>query len=163
MMCRFAALTVVWLGTLASADTLRWINGAGGSYGDAANWDAGRVPVAADGVVFDLPGTYTVTLPGGSQSVAAVDVVNGVVTLAGPGTLYIPSGEQARHVRVGDGAADATLILLNSRLETSNAPLAIAAHGTMAVRTGASFYSGGGFYGPAGGGPPAGGGGVGPA
>ena len=39
-----------------------WTNSAGGLWTTAANWSLGRVPLAADSVVIDLAGTYTVTL-----------------------------------------------------------------------------------------------------
>lgn len=46
------------------ADTLTWVNPAGGSFTDTANWDMNRVPGRLDLAVIQLSGApYTVTLP----------------------------------------------------------------------------------------------------
>jgi len=60
-MGRTAVLSIVLLAAAAvRADSFRWINAAGGTYADAANWAPLGPPGAADDAVFDAPATYTV-------------------------------------------------------------------------------------------------------
>ncbi|MCW5557614.1 MAG: cadherin-like domain-containing protein [Verrucomicrobiae bacterium] len=47
---------------VAAPAQFRWVNVAGGNWGDPANWSANRVPTAEDDVFIDEPGTYTVTV-----------------------------------------------------------------------------------------------------
>ena len=42
--------------------TVRWVNPAGGAWGDSASWSGGTVPGPLDDVCIDTPGTYRVTL-----------------------------------------------------------------------------------------------------
>ena len=42
--------------------TAHWINSSGGNWNTASNWSTGTVPTAANDVVIDANGTYTVTL-----------------------------------------------------------------------------------------------------
>lgn len=64
----------------AVADDLAWINPAGGSWHNAANWSPARVPGPADTALFTLPGAYTVTL-GNDADAARVRQSGGDVTL----------------------------------------------------------------------------------
>jgi len=47
---------------VAAPAQFRWVNGAGGNWGDPANWSANRVPTADDDVFITEAGTYTVTV-----------------------------------------------------------------------------------------------------
>jgi hypothetical protein len=53
---------LVLTATPALADTVRWINPAGGSFEDSANWDRLSPPGNMDTALFDIAGAYTVTL-----------------------------------------------------------------------------------------------------
>lgn len=64
---------------LASKQTPRWINPAGGAWGSGANWSTEAVPNATTSARFDLNATYAVTL--GKHQVAGVTVQQGDVTL----------------------------------------------------------------------------------
>lgn len=68
-------------------DTVRWMNPAGGGWSVAANWDAGRVPGAADDVVIDLA-SITVTHASGTDAVNSLTVSNGTFNFSG-GTLSV--------------------------------------------------------------------------
>ena len=57
------------------ASTVSWINPAGGSWQDAANWSTGAVPVFTDTVLITRAGSYTVTMGGGSYLTVARLVV----------------------------------------------------------------------------------------
>lgn len=55
-------VTVTIIGTRPLiAEPVFWTNGAGGEFGSAANWSTSTVPGAADQVLIDHAGTYTVT------------------------------------------------------------------------------------------------------
>jgi hypothetical protein len=60
----WAALVFLVVGPAggARADTVRWINPAGGNFGDGANWDRGTPPGPNDMAVFNIAATYTVTV-----------------------------------------------------------------------------------------------------
>ncbi|HRN52393.1 MAG TPA: hypothetical protein PK788_02795, partial [Gemmatimonadaceae bacterium] len=60
-----------------------WINAAGGTWSQAANWSLGRVPAATDSVVIALDGTYTVVLDTTfTGSHLAVGATSGTQTLS---------------------------------------------------------------------------------
>ncbi len=63
-------------------DAVRWINPAGGNWGVAANWDAGRVPGAGDDVTINMPGA-TITHSTGTDSVHSLTLTNGTLALSG--------------------------------------------------------------------------------
>ena len=113
---------------LASKQTPRWINPAGGAWGSGINWSAEAVPSAAESARFDLAATYAVTL--GKQQVAGISVQRGDVTLrdgelafphTGDGSLSVagnapdvlarltlgqPSGVQATTIMSGVGSVN---------------------------------------------------------
>ena len=67
--CRGLILAGAMQAVVAGAQPARavvktWSNAAGGAWSAAANWNPFGVPAAADDVVIDLIGTYTVTLSG---------------------------------------------------------------------------------------------------
>jgi uncharacterized repeat protein (TIGR01451 family) len=90
-------------GTSASAFTVittaHWINASGGNWNTASNWSTGTVPTAANDVVIDAAGTYTVnldvtpafnslTVGGGATGTQTLDLgVNHDVTFTNPGTV----------------------------------------------------------------------------
>jgi uncharacterized repeat protein (TIGR01451 family) len=64
---------------------VHWINGAGGTWTNAANWNTGTVPAPGDNAFIDASGTYTVTLTS-AQTVQSVTVGSGI---SGAQTLQI--------------------------------------------------------------------------
>lgn len=78
-----AAVSALNPGTLAEAQTITWINPAGGSWQDAANWDPQNVPNTngESAVIPDDGETYTIVL-GAHTSLDAIDVVNPLSTLS---------------------------------------------------------------------------------
>ncbi|HYE62811.1 MAG TPA: hypothetical protein VD997_12515 [Phycisphaerales bacterium] len=68
------------LSASARADLVRWINPAGGSFGEGSNWEGGHPPLASDTAVFDLPATYTVTVDA-NRTIADLIVGAGAVAL----------------------------------------------------------------------------------
>ncbi len=147
---RFAALLVLAAVCAAipaaMADTLRWVNPAGGAFTDAANWDLGRLPTNVDQVLFDLPTTYTVTMPVSMVQVFGMDVLGGHVTLQGlsaaqPGTLSITPGSGQLRLLVGNGTSPAAFSLSNTSITTANAHMEIRAQGTAVMLSGGSYFS----------------------
>jgi T5SS/PEP-CTERM-associated repeat protein len=53
---------VAGLGVRGAAPEIKWASPTGGSFQTATDWDPQRVPGGPDRAVFDLPGSYTVTL-----------------------------------------------------------------------------------------------------
>lgn len=76
-----------------STGTIRWTNAAGGNWSVPSNWDLGRVPDAADSVIIDAGGTYTVTLNtdatvayvtvGGATGAQTLTMTSRTVTITG--------------------------------------------------------------------------------
>ena len=62
-------------------DVVTWVNGTGGDFDVAGNWDTASVPGEAQTARFFLPGIYTVT--GGDRRVRRVTVTNGTVNFQG--------------------------------------------------------------------------------
>jgi hypothetical protein len=71
-------------GTMA---TLHWLNGAGGSWDVATNWDLGSVPLASDIALIDAPGVYSV-------AITAADAVQSL-TLNDAGATVVDTGSLA--------------------------------------------------------------------
>jgi uncharacterized repeat protein (TIGR01451 family) len=79
--------------------TAHWINSSGGNWNTALNWSTGTVPTAANNVVIDANGTYTVnldvapafnslTVGGGATGTQTLDLgVGHDVTFTNPGTV----------------------------------------------------------------------------
>jgi hypothetical protein len=113
----------------AWAETARWINPGGGSFGAAGNWDIGHAPLATDSVVFDLPGTYTVTMD--------MDrTVSSVTAAAGTVTLDLASRRLTGSVWVDGGTVR---VMRGSVIGAGRA-----SGGTLIVENGADFNKGGG-------------------
>ncbi len=62
-------------------DVVTWVNGAGGDFNVAGNWDPASVPGEAQTARFFLPGLYFVT--GGDRRVRRMTVTNGTVNFQG--------------------------------------------------------------------------------
>src|SRR5262245_32089393 len=63
--------------------SISWINPSGGDWGNASNWNLGRVPGYCDLVSITLPGTYTVTMTtGASVESITLGAASGTQTLA---------------------------------------------------------------------------------
>jgi hypothetical protein len=77
-----AAVAACALSLTSLAQESHWINPAGGSFGDAANWQPAAVPGASTKVFFGPASTYTATLD-------APRSLNGVVVAAGSPTLNL--------------------------------------------------------------------------
>ncbi|HYE61847.1 MAG TPA: hypothetical protein VD997_07600 [Phycisphaerales bacterium] len=129
--------------SVAGADVLRWINASGGSWTDAANWDAGRVPTQQDDVVLDLPGTYTINVPQDGY-VGLVSIRNGNVVLTGPGVLSSISGQGGVGLTVGQPGQPASLTVSGARfyhVASAGDTIQIEPGSRMEVTTGGSLYT----------------------
>jgi hypothetical protein len=94
-----------------AANTITWVNAAGGNWSVGANWSTGVAPVSTDVVGIELAGTYTVTLDvnptiaglnlGGSSGVQTLSgtsrtlTVNGNATVATTGVLTLATSTLA--------------------------------------------------------------------
>ena len=68
---------------------IQWNNSAGGAFHTASNWDPQQVPSENDDAVFDVPGTYTVSLDGSASHNALFGSGTGVnVTFDLGGNTY---------------------------------------------------------------------------
>jgi T5SS/PEP-CTERM-associated repeat protein len=101
------ACTAVSANPALAMDGIRWINAAGGLFGDASNWDSGRVPTGSDSALFELSAAYTV---GFTQSYSVDDfyVRFGEVTadLAGQTLTVLDRGGTNPGLQVGAEAFD---------------------------------------------------------
>jgi hypothetical protein len=75
-----AALAVVGTSRVATASDVFWIDPAGGSWDDGANWSTGSPPAAADRVFISVEGAYSVSLRG-TRSVSELQITNHTATL----------------------------------------------------------------------------------
>ena len=67
----------------SAAETFTWTQADGGLFTEPTNWDPPTGPPGAtDDAVFDLPGTYTASLPEPGHTVNSVDIPEGNVSLA---------------------------------------------------------------------------------
>jgi RHS repeat-associated protein len=118
--------------------TARWINAAGGDWGEASNWDIQRVPSSSDDVIIDMA-NVTVTHSTGSDSInrltlsgsdSALILADGTLTIANTvqvtngtfsvnaGTLTAQSGLTINNGRFNfnGGSLTGTVTLINSAL-----------------------------------------------
>ena len=111
VICAFLAV-----GGLCSADDCIWYNYAGGSFGDASNWNYNKVPESWDRAFFpfmNMP--YTVTLDNSYENIAMY--VDGAdLTLNLNGNAYNLSGapEENRSVFIGHSDTEASSLTLNN-------------------------------------------------
>lgn len=87
---------------------VRWINPAGGDWNEPTNWDAQRVPLEGEAVVFDLEASYTVTVCGDRPAMWSSFRVNRsevVFDLCGSALAVQPKGlfKWVPVIRVGRG------------------------------------------------------------
>ncbi len=142
---RLPLLLALLVPAAARAATISWNNASGGNWTTASNWSPAVVPGAGDDVLITLAGTYSVTsastvtvqsitigAASGTQTLAGgVLTITGSVapsagtssgvlsscTLAGGGSLNVPSGAVLRMNSVASGIAvtnDGTLVLTGS-------------------------------------------------
>jgi hypothetical protein len=132
---------VVLLATSAlRADTLHWVNAAGGSYFEPTNWDLGRVPGTVDTIVFDLDAAYSVVLGGAVDStVNRLEVLQGTVTFQGARTLFVFPGAAGSGIVVGNGVGG--VLRLESLVYTAGQPLDIQPQGSLVIRSGGTYFS----------------------
>ncbi len=74
---------------------VRWVNDAGGAWNEPTNWDAERVPLDGEAVLFDLDAAYTVTVCGARPAMWAwlrVDRSEVVFDLCGSALAFQPKG-----------------------------------------------------------------------
>ncbi|MBV9468319.1 MAG: hypothetical protein JOZ57_03680, partial [Abitibacteriaceae bacterium] len=97
-----------WRLEVSNGATVRWINPAGGQWGNAANWSPARVPGPTDIATINLTGTYSITL--------------NINTTAGGLALGAPSGTQT--------------LVLNGHTLTLNGISSVTAHGVVNLSQG---------------------------
>ncbi len=86
-----AAAVAAAVCSIASGADVRWINPAGGSWQDGANWESGLAPASISVAVFDLDATYTVEV-GVQTFMTEMDVRAGDVTLDLAGSMLRANG-----------------------------------------------------------------------
>lgn len=132
------------------AAAVRWLNAAGGNWNVTTNWSTGALPTASDTAVFDLAGSYTVTMnvnvtlaglrvSGASSGVQTVTGTTRTVALNGPSTI----GAQGA-LSLASSTVNGTGAITNEGALTLNATTvanALTNSGTMIV-SGASSISG---------------------
>lgn len=97
--------------------TIHWNNAAGGAWHVPANWDLNRVPAAADDVVIDLPGTYTVAYSTGTSLVSslradrAFSMTGGTLEVAGPLLATGPFVLQGGQLRGATVTGESTVLV----------------------------------------------------
>jgi hypothetical protein len=100
-------VTVTIIGTRPLvAEPIFWTNGGGGDFDDAANWSSFAVPGAADQVLIDHTGTYTVT-SASDQTIATLDIVTNATLSITAGTFFVTNGsgtDNAGTIAVGSNA-----------------------------------------------------------
>jgi len=79
---QYVGLNSGTIGAVLLAPTLgRWINAAGGMWGEATNWAGEDVPGQGESALFDLPNQYSVST--GDRQVGSVELQAGDVTWTG--------------------------------------------------------------------------------
>ena len=117
---------------------IHWAHRVTGSFSEAANWRPRRVPVKdathEDTAIFDLGGSYTVTLNGTSPTVDVIRVENGSTLSMSGGTLNAVSPSLAAPSLIATG--NAGLLLMGGTLNTASAILGndAGSHGQVNVR-----------------------------
>lgn len=97
-----AGALALWSGPASAVEpacTVSWVNPAGGSWEDGANWSTGTLPGGADDVCIDLAGTYQVAFDG-TVTVRSLSLGGA----SGTQTLAVHKGESADGLRI-DAAA----------------------------------------------------------
>jgi hypothetical protein len=112
--------------------TVHWSAAGSGDWNTAANWDAGRVPGAADDVVINAPGNITVTHSGGDHTVHSLQSTDALVLSGGSLT-----------VAAGASQISGALTVTGATLSAAGAGTSFTATGTTSL-TGASLFATGG-------------------
>jgi fibronectin-binding autotransporter adhesin len=129
----------------SSVSTVTWTNAAGGNWSTGANWSSGVAPSTTNNVVIDLAGTYTVTLDvnatvasltlggtSGTQTLAMASrtlTINGASSITTNGILSLTTSNVT-----GSGTLTSLGLVITHGTSALNAPIAIAASGTLLVR-----------------------------
>src|SRR5471032_999051 len=134
----FLALFLISLAALTAhaATTYQWTNSLGGSWFTATNWFPVGVPGPGDAAKIDMAGTYTVVIPSGSVSVAALTLGGAA---SGTQTLIQGSANQLTMTNSGTVGANGILMLTNQGLAGF---MTIQAGGELQITTaaGKQFY-----------------------
>lgn len=85
---------------------IRWRLPVSGQFDDSTNWSPATVPGLQDAVVFDQPGTYTVTM-NGSHSVRALELKHGEVEIVNGDLSVSESAEISGSLVVAGGTLHA--------------------------------------------------------
>jgi len=103
-------------GSALRAAVVDWINPAGGTFNDGANWQGGKAPTATDRAVFDNSAEYVVNF-GADASTSGLTIGTDKVTLQLNGQSYNTSDPFNPAVIGTDTADVAQLVLLNGVLK----------------------------------------------
>jgi hypothetical protein len=101
--------------TTAAAQTLTWLNAAGGSVGTAGNWNPAQVPSAGNTMLFNLAAAYPLTFPAGVATTSAITFARGTQTL----TINAPHTTGLVTIGNGNGLTG-TVNLTTGRLNTGD-------------------------------------------
>jgi|GEM_PF-3077246 len=104
-----AGLGAVFIAPASQAQTLSWLNAAGGAASTAANWNPAQIPGASSPLVWNLANTYTVTFSGAVPQSTSHTYKRGIVTLS-----MTSSHTTSSFVRVGDVSGDSATATLTS-------------------------------------------------
>jgi len=111
LVCAFLAV-----GGMCSADDCTWYNYAGGSFGDANNWNYNKVPESWDRVFFPFMNMPYAVMLNDSYQNAAMYVDGADLTLNLNGNVYSLSGDQGddRSVFIGHSNTETSRLTLNN-------------------------------------------------
>ncbi|MEK6703214.1 MAG: hypothetical protein AABZ53_13190 [Planctomycetota bacterium] len=113
-----AGLATTLLAQQAHAQTLTWLNAAGGSAATPGNWSPASVPGAANSLVWNLANTYPVTFTSGTASSLGHTYKRGVLTL----TMSSPHTTGTSGIKVGELSGDNSTVTLTTGTWNSSGP-----------------------------------------
>ncbi|HEY7115038.1 MAG TPA: hypothetical protein VH475_00540, partial [Tepidisphaeraceae bacterium] len=138
-------LAIFWVNMAQAADR-SWSNPAGGTFSNAANWQGGVAPTAADNAVFDLdaPDLYTVTLSApAAVTQLLIDRDQVLLDLASFGLTASSTGFTLPSLTVaGTAGTNGSLELRNGTLTTATAGISRIGdfgNGTLTLANGAKW------------------------
>ncbi len=123
---RLFVLAGLALSSSAFGVTRNWVNAAGGFVSTPANWSPAALPVAADGLHFNIPGTYSVVFDAAVPTITSENFGQGTVSISatsphtvtsqfasgisGSGTLNITSGSFTCNGVIGIGSSGSSTV-----------------------------------------------------
>lgn len=124
-MRRFAIVMLLLAGALFAparsalrAAVINWINPAGGTFSNGANWQGGKAPATTDRAVFDNSAEHVVSF-GADASTSGLTIGTEKVTLQLNGNTY-SSSDLFGQTEVGTDTTDvAELCVLNGKVSAS--------------------------------------------